>query len=206
MRPLENLITRTYMWPDGHPHAGPRAPSHRSRAVPGHARTHSQPPGGSSNPLVRLSGGAQCRKGPIAAAGRVPRARISPCRVLHTIEWDRLQSLCELTLVDALYCKLMFTGYAHQRQSETGEPCSRHHQLAGDVRWSWTSAQRDHSGVLLERLHHHLHHARARVTRAALARGARAARCARGTRAAPRAARMHNPSYWRRTPVPVPYP
>ena len=171
------------MWPRRDRHAGPRAPSGRSRAMPGPARTHSQPPGGSNNPQVRLPGGARCCTGPIAAAGRVTRARISPCRVLHTIDWEGLQSLCELTLVDALHCSLMCANYAHQRQREIGEPCSGDHQLAGDVRWSWSSTQHDHSGVLPERL---LHHARARhalVTRAALARGARAERFARGTRA-----------------------
>ena len=163
------------MWPGRDPHAGPRAPSGRFRAMPGPARTHSQPPGGSNNPQVRLPGGARCRKGPIAAAGRVTRARISPCRVLHTIDWDGLQSLCELTLVDSLHCSLMCTNCAHQRQREIGEPCSGDHQLAGDVRWSWMSAQHDHSGVLPERLLHHLH------ARARRARGPR--RCARGTRA-----------------------
>ena len=132
-----SLGSRTYRWPGRDPHAGPRAPSGRSRAMPGPARTHSQPPGGSNNPQVRLPGGARCRKGPIAAAGRGTRARISPCRVLHTIDWDGLQSLCELTLVDALHCSLMRANYAHQRQAEIGEPCSGDHQLAGDVRWSW---------------------------------------------------------------------
>ena len=150
--------------------------------MPGPARTHSQPPGGSNNPLVGLPGGAQCRKGPIAAAGRVTRARISPCRVLHTIEWDRLQSLCELTLVDALHCSLMCANYAHQRQREIGEPCSGDHQLAGDVRWSWSSTQHDHSGVLPERL---LHHARARDARGTRVRRLRGTIRARHSRAAP---------------------
>ena len=136
--PSPTLGSRTYtaMWPGRDPHAGPRAPSGRSRAMPGPARTHSQPPGGSNNPQVRLPGGARCCKGPIAAAGRVTRARISPCRVLHTIDWDGLQSLCDLTLVDALHCSLMYANYAHQRQAKIGEPCSGDHQLAGDVRWS----------------------------------------------------------------------
>ena len=92
-----SLRTRTYMWPGRDPHAGPRAPSGRSRAMPGPARTHSQPPGGSNNPQVRLPGGARCCKGPIAAAGRVTRARISPCRVLHSIDWEGEQALFSRT-------------------------------------------------------------------------------------------------------------
>ena len=110
----------------------------------------------------------------------------------------------------------MRANYGHQRQEQIDEPCSGHHQLAGDVRWSWTSAQRDHSGVLPERLLHHLHaRARhARVTRARRPRGTIArvtrARCPRGTMRArhPRGAArgcMHNPSSWRRTPLPYYY-
>ena len=46
----------------------------------------------------------------------IPRARISLCRVLHTVEWEGEQGLCELALVDALHGTLVRTSQTDQRR------------------------------------------------------------------------------------------
>ena len=64
----------------------------------------------------------------------IPRAAVSPCLVLHSIDWEGEQALLELTLVDALHCDRVRTDQAGQRQGAMGASCKRGHQLAGEVR------------------------------------------------------------------------
>ena len=64
----------------------------------------------------------------------IPRAAVSPCRVLQSIDWEGEQALFELTLVDALHCDRLRTDQAGQRQGAMIDPSRRHHQLSGDVR------------------------------------------------------------------------
>ena len=64
----------------------------------------------------------------------IPRAAVSPCRVLQSIDWEGEQALLELTLVDASHCDRVRTDQARQRQGAMVDPSRRHHQLSGDVR------------------------------------------------------------------------
>ena len=64
----------------------------------------------------------------------IPRAAVSPCRVLQSIDWEGEQALLELTLVDASHCDRLRTDQAGQRQRAMGDPSRKHHQLSGDVR------------------------------------------------------------------------
>ena len=63
-----------------------------------------------------------------------PRARISPCRVIQSTDWEREQELRELTLEDALQCNLARTSQGRQRQAAMGDPSRRDQGLSGDVR------------------------------------------------------------------------
>ena len=61
-------------------------------------------------------------------------ARISPYRVLQSIDWEGEQELRELTILDALQCTLVRTGQGRQGQARMGNPSRKDHKLSGDVR------------------------------------------------------------------------
>ena len=75
-----------------------------------------------------------CAACPPRAPMGIPRARISPCRVLHTNDWEGEQGLRELTLEDALQHVLVCADLERQRPAAMGDPCRRDHGLSGDVR------------------------------------------------------------------------